>query len=492
MKGHMMTFTSFRFAAFFIILFAVYWAIQSRYRWICLLISDGVFYAFAGIPYLILLAFSILWSYLTGLWISGADTIPARRRRLIPGVCAAVLILAFFKYGTGLLNAVSSLAFIPQAWRMSAQTARIAMPLGISFYTFQIIGYLADLCEMRIPAERHLGYYALFVSFFPQIASGPIGRAGKLLPQFREEHRFSYDKASVGIRLIVWGCFKKLVIANTLADRVNQYFDNIHSYVGLILLAAIIMYAFQIYCDFSGYTDIALGCASLLGISLPENFSCPYFSRSPKEFWSRWHISLSSWLRDYIYIPLGGNRKGTLRTYLNIMITFLISGLWHGTGVTYIIWGLLHGLYQVAARFFGRLSRARNRDHSTSSVPVRFIEWLATFTCVCFAWLFFRADSLSDALYAITRIPLGASDPVDYLKTAVKSSGMTYIHMAVIAGELLILFIADRMTLHGRSPMHRISGLHPVIRYCLYALFLVFILIFSEKGVSTGFIYAQF
>ena len=490
LRGCAMTFTTFRFVIFFIILFGVYWAIPPKARWICLLVSDTVFYAFAGIPYLMLLVFSIIWSYFLGLWIDGAGTVSARRRRVIPGICTAVLVLSFFKYGTNLLNAASSLTFIPKALRMSAQTARIAMPLGISFYTFQIIGYLADLCEMRIHAERHLGYYALFVSFFPQIVSGPIGRAGKLLPQFREEHHFSYERASVGIRLIVWGCFKKLVIANTLADRVDQYFGHLHSYVGFILAVSVIMYAFQIYCDFSGYTDIAVGCASLLGIDLPENFNCPYFSRSPKEFWSRWHISLSTWLRDYIYIPLGGSRKGTLRTYVNIMVTFIISGLWHGTGITFMIWGLLHGLYQVIARFFSRIFHISRNPRP--SAPVRFLEWAATFACVCFAWLFFRADSLSDALYVISKIPFGISDPVNYIKTAVISSGMTYVHMAVIAGELLILFIADRMTLDGRSPMKYVSGLRPALRYCLYALFLVLILIFSEKGVSTGFIYAQF
>ena len=485
-----MEFTTFRFAVFFLSLFIVYWAIPSKVRWICLLIADIVFYSFAGIPYLLLLVFSIVWSYLMGIWIDKADNDRSRKHRLIPGIIIALLFLCFFKYGTELFKNISSWQIIPDNLRMSAQTLKIAMPLGVSFYTFQIIGYLADLCKGKIHAEHHLGYYALFVSFFPQIVSGPIGRADRLIPQFRQERSFSYDKASSAIRLIVWGCFEKLVIANTLAERVDQYFNHLESYVGLILIAAVVMYAFQIYCDFSGYTDIALGCAGLLGINLDVNFKCPYFSRSPREFWSRWHISLSSWLRDYIYIPLGGSRKGTFRTYLNIMITFLVSGLWHGTGITFAIWGLLHGFYQVVVRFFGQLFHIKK--DAKPPVPVRLFQWLGTFICICFAWLFFRANSLSDAMYVIHKAFFNIEQPIEYLKTFVICTGMTYTKMAVIAGELLILFIADRIAVNGKDPKQIISKFNPVLKYSLYALFLVLILIFSAKDVSTGFIYAQF
>lgn len=485
-----MNFTTLRFLIFFLILFIMYWTIPNKLRWICLLIADVIFYAFAGIPYLILLGFSILWSYLMGIWIDNGTTPVSRKRRLIPGVLIAVVFLCFFKYGTELFSHAMSWKFIPYSLRLSAQTLKIAMPLGVSFYTFQIIGYLADLCKGKIHAEHHLGYYALFVSFFPQIVSGPIGRADRLIPQFRQERSFSYDQASTAIRLIVWGCFEKLVIANTLSERVNQYFNNLNSYVGLILIVAVVMYAFQIYCDFSGYTDIALGVAGLLGIKLDVNFKCPYFSRSPREFWDRWHISLSSWLRDYIYIPLGGNRKGKFRTYINIIITFLISGLWHGTGITFVIWGLLHGFYQVVTRFFGQLFHIKK--DSMPPAPVRFIQCVITFACVCFAWLFFRANSISDAIYVIQKSLFGIEQPIEYLKTFAISAGMTYVKMAVIAGEILILFIADRLTINGKDPMHTISKFHPIFKYALYALFLVLIVIFSAKDVSTGFIYAQF
>lgn len=485
-----MEFTTFRFVIFFISLFIIYWAIPGRFRWICLLAADIVFYSFAGIPYLLLLVFSILWSFLIGLWIDKAGTPSSKKHRLIPGVIIAVMILCYFKYGTQVMEHISSWQILPEALRMDARTLKIAMPLGISFYTFQIIGYLADICKGKIHAEHHIGYYALFVSFFPQIASGPIGRADRLLPQFKQERTFSYDKASAAIRLIVWGCFEKLVIANTLADRVDQYFDHLDSYVGLILIAAVIMYAFQIYCDFSGYTDVAIGVSGLLGIDLDKNFKCPYFSRSPREFWSRWHISLSSWLRDYIYIPLGGNRKGSFRTYLNLMITFLISGLWHGTGITFVIWGLLHGIYQVVARFFGHLFNIKK--DAVPPAPVRFLQWLVTFSCICFAWLFFRAASLSDAVYIMQKAFFGIEAPIEYLKTFVICTGMSYAKMILITGELVILFIADRLSINGKDPMHGISKLNPLIRYPLYALFLVLIMIFAAKDVSTGFIYAQF
>ena len=485
-----MGFTTLRFVIFFIILFAAYWTIPAKYRFICLLAADVIFYAFAGIPYLMLLIFSILWSYLAGLWIDKTDDRRKKKYRLIPCVLLAVLILCFFKYGTSILDRISSWQFIPYDLRLSADTLKIIMPLGISFYTFQIIGYIADLCKGKIHAERNLGYYALFISFFPQIVSGPIERADRLIPQFKKEQTFSYDRASKAVRMIVWGCFEKLVIANNLATYVDQYFGHLDSYVGLILIAAVIMYAFQIYCDFSGYTDIALGCAGLLGIDLDVNFKCPYFSRSPREFWARWHISLSSWLRDYIYIPLGGSRKGTLRTYLNIMITFIVSGLWHGTGITYLIWGLLHGLYQVTTRFFCQIFHIKKG--MTPAAPIRFLQWLTTFTCICFAWLFFRAGSLTDAIYIMSKALWQIKEPITYLKTFVISSGMTYVQMAVFAGELMILFIADRMTIDGMDPMRSISKLRPMFKYTLYALFLVLILIFSAKNVSTGFIYATF
>lgn len=302
-----MLFNSISFGIFLIIVFLLYYFIPHKYRWGFLLSASYVFYVNLHLWYGILLFLTTLLTYTLALSLEKAQTAGQKKKALLLGVLPLVLILVFFKTANPVIQHLNNMI---SEGRLSLQplTMTILLPAGISFYFFQSMGYLIDVYRGKIEAEKHFGYYALFVSFFPQLLSGPIGRADSLLPQYRKKRSFSYDNVTYGLKLMAWGYFKKLVIADTFAITVNKLFNNVHSYVGLAFIIATVMFAIEIYCDFSGYSDIAIGCARLFGIRLMTNFKSPYFSFSIKEFWSRWHISLSTWFRDYVYFPLGGNR----------------------------------------------------------------------------------------------------------------------------------------------------------------------------------------
>lgn len=419
-----------------------------------------------------------------GLALTVEKAASKTQKKICLGVGAVILIgiLFSFKYLNfffEILNSFLKAIAIPT----QAATIQLMLPIGISFYTFQTLGYLIDIYRGKYAAERHFGYYFLFVSFFPQLLSGPIGRGDRLLPQLKALSSYTFDpsKAAYGLKLMAVGYFKKLVVASLLVTTVDSVYDNPESYIGLVYIIATIMFAIQIYCDFSGYTDIARGCSCLFGITLDENFKSPYYSHSIREFWSRWHISLSTWFRDYLYIPLGGNRVSRFRHSLNLMITFLVSGLWHGVAITYLIWGGIHGLYQIieSALFPGKRRKTG------------FFSLIITFSLVCFAWVFFRADSLSDAWRIITLSFYGIDNPVEYLKTAVICLDMTYEHMLYICLPVLLLAVYDYASLKT-DVIAYLSVKKAWVRYPVYILFLVMILLFSEKGVSTEFYYFQF
>lgn len=331
-----MLFHSMSFAVFLIIVFILYYLVPNRYRWCFLLAASYAFYMNLHVSYGLLLLATTLLTYGLALQLEKAETTGQKRRNLLCGILPLVLILFVFKTASPILDRLNALI---EAGRLTMQpfTLRILLPAGVSFYFFQSMGYLIDVYRGKIRAERHFGYYALFVSFFPQLLAGPIGRADSLLPQYhKEEHPFDYDNVTYGLKLMAWGYFKKLVIADVFAGVVDEIYNQPYSYVGLVFIIVTVMFAIEIYCDFSGYSDIAIGCAKLFGIDLMTNFKSPYFSFSIKEFWSRWHISLSTWFRDYVYIPLGGNRVKRWRHCLNLFITFLVSGFWHGSSLTYI------------------------------------------------------------------------------------------------------------------------------------------------------------
>jgi len=335
-----MLFNSFTFLIFFPVVVAVYFAIPHRFRWAWLLAASCYFYM-AFIPvYIFILFFLIAIDYVAGILIEGAEG-TRRKWYLVMSIVANVGMLAVFKY-FNFLNANARAVAEVFHWPYGLPALNIILPIGLSFHTFQAMSYTIEVYRGRHKAERHLGIYAIYVMFFPQLVAGPIERPQNLIHQFREVHDFDYDRVTEGVKRMAFGLFMKVVIADRLADYVNPVYNNPYTYEGLTLVIATIFFALQIYCDFAGYSQMAIGAAEVMGFKLMRNFNRPYLSRSISEFWSRWHISLSSWFRDYLYIPLGGNRVAPLRWYYNLFVTFLLSGLWHGANWTFVIWGALN------------------------------------------------------------------------------------------------------------------------------------------------------
>lgn len=487
-----MLFNSFSYALFLPIVFILYWIIPQKFRWIVLLISSYYFYASWGAEYVAVILLTTVVSYVAALLME------ARRKGnlypktiLVISVILCTGVLFFFKYFNFFTENLSILLqkiSIP----MQPFTLKLALPIGISFYIFQTISYLVDVYRGDVRAERDFGIFAVYISFFPKVMQGPIERGKKLLPQLLAHRRFQYGQASYGLKLMAWGYFKKLVLADGLSVYVNQVYNDLPSYQGLSLALATFFFAIQLYCDFSGYTDIALGSAKLLGIELTQNFKAPYFASSIKDFWGRWHISLSSWLRDYIYIPLGGNRVGKVRHAINIMITFLISGLWHGASWNYILWGGIHGVLQVVEGFFPWNTKKspfqRNRHYH---FLLCLITVPCTFVLVCFAWIFFRAATLGDAVYVLRNMFVGINDFSAYAQDCALQMGLTFTHLVFNCLPILLLFLYDLISLKT-DVIAFISRQRFFIRWPFYIFLLLVILLFSEKGVSTEFIYMQF
>lgn len=480
-----MLFNSQLFAVFLTAVFLLYYILPARFRWVFLLLASYGFYINLHAAYGLLLFFSTLLTFLLALRLEKAPNQKKKRLCLTGGILPLLAILLVFKLGAPVIDRINALI---DAGRLSLHplTLRILLPAGVSFYFFQSMGYLIDVYKGKVRAERHFGHYALFVSFFPQLLAGPIGRADALLPQLKAERRFDYDSASYGLKLMAWGYFKKLVIADTFAVTVNQVYDNCRSYVGLVFIITTVMYAIQIYCDFSGYSDIAIGCARLFGVELTTNFKSPYLSFSIREFWSRWHISLSTWFRDYVYIPLGGSRAGRIRHCINLFITFLVSGFWHGSALTFLAWGAMHGLLQIIETFLYPKRKA--------GAPARKKHWWQlplTFCLVCLAWIFFRANSIQDALWILSRLFWDIGRPLNYLKTAAICLDLSYPAMAGMALSALVLLIYDSISLK-QDVIGLVSRAWAPVRYLTYVLLLMAIALFSYKGIATEFIYMQF
>lgn len=473
-----MIYNSIPFAVFLPIIFILYWICPSKYRYLFLLAASFYFYMYMDPKYIFFLLGTVTVSYLLALALDSARDVFRKKLYLFIGILALIGVLALLKYS----------GFIIEIAGLPSPAIQFMLPVGISFYTFQTLGYLIDIYRGKYPAERHFGYYCLFVSFFPQILSGPIGRGDVLLPQLKKERTFDIYQASYGMKLMAVGYFKKLVVAGLLAPTVDKIYDNPESYVGLVYIIATFMFALQIYCDFSGYTDIAIGCAKLFGMELSENFKTPYFSRSIKEFWSRWHISLSTWFRDYLYIPLGGNRVGKIRHCFNLMLTFLVSGLWHGAGINYILWGGIHGFYQIIETISGKNKKGREEKRNPL---LNLFSVFLTFMAVCLAWVFFRADSVSHAWRIISLSFHEIGNPYNYFRTAVICLDMSYAYMIYLSIPVLLLTIYDYASLK-RDVIAWISSRKPWVRYPVYIFLLLVILLFSEKGVSTEFYYFQF
>lgn len=391
-----MLFNSLAFAAFFILVSTCFFLCPKRFRWILLLLASIFFYGSFIPAYLGVLFFLIIVDYTCGRAIDASE---GSRRRIVLGISifCNIGILFFFKYLVFVTTSVEQF-FGLFSWHVHFAVPSFALPIGISFHVFQSLSYVIEVYRRNYKAERHLGIYALYVLFFPQLVAGPIERPDRLIPQFYSEQRFDIARILSGLRLMLWGYIKKSVIADRLAPLVDVVFLHPAAYSGPSIVIATVFFAFQIYGDFSGYTDIARGSARVLGFSLVENFRRPYLSASVTEFWRRWHISLSSWFRDYVYISLGGNRVTKFRRGLNIMVTFLASGLWHGADWKYVLWGGLHG---------GVLNVEAMRPYIVRSRLNHVMRVLSTFAIVCGIWIFFRANTFADSLHLIGHLPLG-------------------------------------------------------------------------------------
>ncbi|ALJ05263.1 acyltransferase [Pseudalgibacter alginicilyticus] len=403
-----MLFNSLEFAVFLPIVFLLYWFVpfkKIKHQNILILASCYFFYGWWDWKFLFLIIFSSLLDFYLAKRISKTDKNQHRKWFLRLSIIANISLLGIFKYYDFFIESFSeTFKFFGQT--IDPQRLHLILPIGISFYTFQTLSYTIDVYNKKLKATNDVIAFCCFVSFFPQLVAGPIERASNLLPQFLKKRKFNYNIAVNGSRQILWGFFKKVVIADNCARYVSLIFNDAHEFSGSTLMLGAVLFAFQIYGDFSGYSDIAIGTAKLFGFEFKQNFAFPYFSQNIAEFWRRWHISLTTWFRDYIYIPLGGSRVSKPKAFRNIFIVFMISGLWHGANWTFIIWAILHFLYYIPTLFFNKRKKQLNKTSKKpiiSSIKVGF-NILTTFMLVTFAWIFFRADSIKAAFAYINGI----------------------------------------------------------------------------------------
>jgi len=468
-----MLFNSLTFLVFFPIVCTVYFILPTtKYRNLFLLGASYFFYMNWEPAYALLILTSTVITYGCGILVERNSTRSKKKAFLTISLILNLAILFLFKYynflGTSITAALHACGI---AWQVPGLD--ILLPVGISFYTFQAIGYTIDVYRGTLRAERNFFTYALFVSFFPQLVAGPIERAKNLLPQFRDEHHaVDYDRIMAGLRMMLWGYFLKLCVADRCGIDVDMVFNNVEHYNGTSFIITAVLFTFQIYGDFAGYSLIAIGAAKVMGFRLMENFHRPYFSTTVGEFWKRWHISLSTWFMDYLYIPLGGNRVGRARHYFNLFVTFLVSGIWHGANWTFVAWGALHGIVLCIEKVIG----ISKRQFSGFS---KLLHWGITFVIVCFAWILFRANNLDDAMTIISGIFTNIGRPKLDLAN-VMADGMA----------LSLLFIVEFLQEYGKG--RRL--LHPsswVVRHLQMAALIAFILLFGVLG-SDQFIYFQF
>jgi D-alanyl-lipoteichoic acid acyltransferase DltB (MBOAT superfamily) len=496
-----MIFNSWQFLVFFPAVAVGYFVLTRGLRnntlsRLFLLAGSLFFYACWNPAYLALILFSVAVTWASGIAME-RQRIPQKRLILTASLVINLGILLFFKY----YGFFAENARLLSGGSLRFPAFSVLLPVGISFYTFQALGYSIDVYYGRVKAERDALTYALFVTFFPQLVAGPIERTGNLLPQFKVNHSFDYDRVTAGLRLAAWGMFKKVVIADRLAIYVDGVYGDPSVYPAAALALAAFFFAFQIYCDFSGYSDIAIGTARVLGFNLMTNFRCPYFSRSIAEFWRRWHISLSTWLKDYLYIPLGGNRKGAVRQKVNLLITFLLSGLWHGAAWHFVVWGALHGIFQIVERIFFKGSKS----------PGTIFSVFVTFALVSFAWIFFRADTMSDAFVIIAKVTMFPAEVMGYIRQLpvvgligtvraafqlgadvahpIESFGIANFGLSGIG--ILVLLIHDVLARRSPDAAAEIARTPLVLRWAGYYT-LTFVILGSWNTASAQFIYFTF
>ncbi len=476
-----MLFNSWIFIAYFPIVFCLYWFVFNKSVKLqngFLAIVSFIFYGWWSIKFLSLLFLSLFVDFFVGYFLQKSTKEHSRKLLIIFSLVFNLGLLGFFKYFNFFADALKEFLLL-FGWKADFVTLHVILPVGISFYTFQSLSYTIQVYRKKMQATTDIISYAAYISFFPQLVAGPIEKAINFLPQFFKKRVFDYAKAVQGMRLILWGFFKKVVIADTCAFYANLTFNKYHHYDAPILIMGAEYFAFQIYCDFSGYTDIARGLAKLLGFDLIINFNYPYFSRNIAEFWRRWHISLSSWFRDYLFIPLGGSYGTKNKTIRNTIIVFLVSGLWHGANFTFIVWGGLHALYYLPLLILNKTKSISKEIVAANNLfpPFKdFISIVFTFILVTLAWIFFRSASCSDAL--------------QYLK------GIAHFNSFSLLGHkdalLLVIFLLliDWFGRHQDNTLDAIINYIPKMRYFIYCILAIFIIANFSKQAS--FIYFQF
>ena len=468
-----MIFNSVHFIFFFIVTTIFYYALPHRFRWAFLLAISCYFYMVFRPIYILILAGTIVVDYVAGLFLESTTNPRRKKIFLVASIIANVGVLAVFKYYNFINDNLTELLGVFHL-KNEIPMLRILLPIGLSFHTFQAMSYTIEVYRGKQQAEKHFGMYALYVMFYPQLVAGPIERPQNILHQLKEKVVFNYDHIVSGLKLILWGLFVKVVIADRLSIYVDIVYNSPEHHSAISSLVATLFFTFQIYCDFSGYSSIAIGCAKVLGIDLMINFRRPYMSTSIREFWSRWHISLSTWFRDYLYIPLGGNRVSLYRNMFNLFFVFLVSGLWHGANWTFIIWGALHGFYLIMEIVFDRLVPSIKLPRS--------IRWILNFVLVAIAWVFFRASNFQTAKQILKNIYTFKPGPL-YIGNA---SYLVYSFFAI-----LFLFAAEY---NAEKLNNRYAWLYSERKVLRWSAYLLLILTLLSIGVFNGgqFIYFQF
>lgn len=483
-----MTFNSGGFLIFFPITLLLYFLLPKKLSRISLLIMSCIFYLAWDYKLIVLILFTTAVSYFSARIIDRTKKKSVKKLFIVLTLISCLGVLFFFKYYNFI---ASSLGWAIKAFGGGTYdfTLNLVLPVGISFYTFQTLSYVIDVYRGTEPVEKNFILFSIYVTFFPQLVAGPIERPGNLIPQLREKNKLTSENARIGLQKMAVGFFKKIVVADLFAEYVNAVFNDAANATGFGVMLGSVLFAVQIYCDFSGYTDIAIGCARVMGIKLMKNFDRPYTAKTIKEFWARWHISLSTWFRDYLYFPLGGSRCSKSRHMFNLFVVFLASGLWHGANWTFVLWGIIHAIYRIVGEltYKSREKLWARVGVNTSSVPFSILRRVLTFILVCFSWIFFRANSLSDLGILLTK-----------LFTDFGSVGATLNMMGIgLTAALVAVFSVFVMTefdiLTGREETEVLVGASRKtgIMWCVWAVAVAWIMLYSVGGAST-FIYFQF
>lgn len=496
-----MIFTSQDFLIFLPVVVLIYYQIPDRAKYLWLLVCSYYFYMCWNARYVMLLLFSTAVTYASGLLLELVKTrLPEGNRKICYKKVIVALsfilnltMLFFFKYSKFAARAISGFFAYFQI-DMQISGFDVLLPVGISFYSFQALGYTMDVYRDEIRAEKNFFRYALFISFFPQLAAGPIERSKGLLRQLAQPQKFSFERAQDGLLLMLWGFFLKIVLADRIAIFVDTVYSDYSTYNGFYILVATMLFAVQIYCDFSGYSVIAMGTAEILGIRLTENFNAPYLSHGVAEFWRSWHISLTSWFRDYLYIPLGGDRRGDLRKYINKMIVFFVSGLWHGASVSSVVWGGLNGLYQVLGEI---TAPARDRfvqifHLNRNSMGHKLFQTVFTFALVDFSWIFFRAEGFLNSLETIKN--MFTFNPWIFVNGSLYECGLDNKNFYLMLICIVVLILADFCKRRGIKIREVVARQDWWFRSLFFVFSICFILTFGIWGPGsdlTSFIYFQ-